>query len=80
VVGDEREPPYSRMAIPYLLMGNVDERHLSAPWHALRRAAHHAAQWPRQMRWTRKGRTVTLENGSTLAFDRLLIATGSSAR
>ena len=26
LVGDEPEPPYSRMAIPYLLMGNVDER------------------------------------------------------
>ena len=25
VVGDESEPPYSRMAIPYLLMGHVDE-------------------------------------------------------
>ena len=26
LVGDEAEPPYSRMAIPYLLMGNIDER------------------------------------------------------
>ena len=26
LVGDEPEPPYSRMAIPYLLIGNVDER------------------------------------------------------
>ncbi len=26
IIGDEREPPYSRMAIPYLLMGKVDER------------------------------------------------------
>ncbi len=25
IVGDEPEPPYSRMAIPYLLMGNIDE-------------------------------------------------------
>ena len=25
LVGDEAEPPYSRMAIPYLLMGNIDE-------------------------------------------------------
>ena len=23
LVGDEREPPYSRMAIPYLLIGNI---------------------------------------------------------
>ena len=26
LVGDEPEPPYSRMAIPYLLIGNIDER------------------------------------------------------
>lgn len=26
VVGDEAEPPYSRMAIPYLLMGNIAEQ------------------------------------------------------
>ena len=26
LVGDEKEPPYSRMAIPYLLIGNVGER------------------------------------------------------
>ena len=26
VIGDENEPPYSRMAIPYLLIGNVDEQ------------------------------------------------------
>lgn len=25
IVGDEHEPPYSRMAIPYLLIGNVNE-------------------------------------------------------
>ena len=25
IVSDEAEPPYSRMAIPYLLMGNVQE-------------------------------------------------------
>ena len=25
LIGDEAEPPYSRMAIPYLLMGQIDE-------------------------------------------------------
>ena len=25
IVGDEKETPYSRMAIPYLLMGNIAE-------------------------------------------------------
>ena len=26
IVGDEKEAPYSRMAIPYLLIGNVEEK------------------------------------------------------
>ena len=26
LIGDEPEPSYSRMAIPYLLMGDIDER------------------------------------------------------
>jgi NADPH-dependent 2,4-dienoyl-CoA reductase/sulfur reductase-like enzyme len=25
LIGSEDEPPYSRMAIPYLLMGNIEE-------------------------------------------------------
>ena len=35
IVGDEPEPPYSRMAIPYLLMGN-DRRGGHAPAPRLR--------------------------------------------
>ena len=39
IIGDEPEPPYSRMAIPYLLMDRIDEkaliyaneRHISMP-------------------------------------------------
>jgi NAD(P)H-nitrite reductase large subunit len=79
LVGDEREAPYSRMAIPYLLMGNVDER---GTW--LRRGLNHYANLhiklinARAQRLDARARSVTLDNGQTLAFDRLLIATGSS--
>ena len=38
LVGDEPEPPYSRMAIPYLLMGNIQEE---GTW--LRKTATHWA-------------------------------------
>ena len=38
VVGDEREAPYSRMAIPYLLIGNIEEK---GTW--LRKGASHYA-------------------------------------
>ncbi|MBA2721998.1 MAG: NAD(P)/FAD-dependent oxidoreductase [Methylibium sp.] len=78
VVGDEPEPPYSRMAIPYLLMGNVEENGTY-----LRRDAEHlrkldiALVHQRAVSVDAQHRTVTLDNGSVLEFDRLLIATGS---
>jgi NAD(P)H-nitrite reductase large subunit len=78
VVGDERETPYSRMAIPYLLIGKVGEQ---GTW--LRKSASHFAdlrielQQARASRVDAAGKTVHLDNGQTLAFDKLLIATGS---
>ncbi|MEN9385117.1 MAG: hypothetical protein RL323_2260 [Pseudomonadota bacterium] len=78
LLGDEPEPPYSRMAIPYLLIGNIDERGTY-----LRKGATHFAD-QRIERVAGKvtavntaQRFVTLQNGQTLAFDKLLIATGS---
>ncbi len=79
VVGDEREPPYSRMAIPYLLTGSVDENGT-----LLRRGTDHFGRQRitllngRAAKVDVQARVVTLENGSQLPFDRLLIATGSS--
>lgn len=79
IVGDEPEPPYSRMAIPYLLIGNVGEEGTH-----LRHGADHYAKLridvKRGVRATgvdTAARTVALDDGSTVAFDRLLIATGS---
>ncbi|MBA4215431.1 MAG: FAD-dependent oxidoreductase [Polaromonas sp.] len=78
LVGDEAEPPYSRMAIPYLLIGNIKEsgtylRKSLTHYNDLRidQVGGHATAVDV------KARTVTLDNGSELAFDRLLIATGS---
>jgi NADPH-dependent 2,4-dienoyl-CoA reductase/sulfur reductase-like enzyme len=80
VVGDEPEAPYSRMAIPYLLIGNIGEEGTH-----LRHGADHYAR----LRIDLKGgvrataidttaRTVSLSDGSKVPFDRLLIATGST--
>lgn len=78
LVGDEPEPPYSRMAIPYLLIGDIDERgtylrksddHLKALRVDAVRAKATAVDSGR--------RTVSLDNGQSLTYDRLLIATGS---
>ncbi|KLR56559.1 NAD(P)/FAD-dependent oxidoreductase [Diaphorobacter sp. J5-51] len=78
LVGDEAEPPYSRMAIPYLLVGDIDERGTY-----LRKQGDHFAQQRIDRQHGRatavdvQARSVTLDSGATLAFDRLLIATGS---
>ena len=78
LVGDEGEPPYSRMAIPYLLIGNVKETGTY-----LRKSLTHYTdlridQVPgRATAVDATARTVTLDNGTQLGFDKLLIATGS---
>lgn len=79
LLGDEREPPYSRMAIPYLLEGNIGE---SGTY--LRKGADHFATEGITLRQAAvrrvdtSTRSVTLSDGSTLTYDRLLLATGSS--
>ncbi len=79
VVGDEREAPYSRMAIPYLLIGKVGEE---GTW--LRKSKTHFDDLridivqARATRVDTSARTVLLDNGQALSFDKLLIATGSS--
>ena len=78
VVGDEKEAPYSRMAIPYLLIGNIEEK---GTW--LRKGKSHFADLridivqARASQVDAAAKQVTLDNGQTLAFDQLLIATGS---
>jgi len=78
LVGDENEPPYSRMAIPYLLIGNIAEQGTY-----LRRDAGHYERLNIRLIVARadkvdsKARSVTLSNGEKLPYDRLLIATGS---
>jgi NAD(P)H-nitrite reductase large subunit len=78
IVGDEPEPSYSRMAIPYLLMGNIDERGTY-----LRKSPTHFADLRIDVVQAKvkavdaAAKTVVLDNGQSLAFDTLLIATGS---
>jgi NADPH-dependent 2,4-dienoyl-CoA reductase/sulfur reductase-like enzyme len=80
LVGDEPEAPYSRMAIPYLLIGNVGEEGTH-----LRHGTDHYAKLRIDLKRGVRAKAidtakkaVTLDDGSTLAYDRLLIATGSS--
>jgi NAD(P)H-nitrite reductase large subunit len=79
LVGDEPEAPYSRMAIPYLLTGNIDE----AGTH-LRHAGDHyqrlgiQLQRGRAVKLDTAARRVQLDDSRWLEYDRLLIATGST--
>ncbi len=80
IIGDEPEAPYSRMAIPYLLAEDIAE----AGTH-LRHGANHYPDKGIEVRQGRVtgvspgNRTVSVEGGGALAYDRLLIATGSTA-
>ncbi|NLF53481.1 MAG: NAD(P)/FAD-dependent oxidoreductase [Thauera phenolivorans] len=80
MVGHEDAPPYSRMAIPYLLEGNIDE---SGTW--LRKDAGHFERLRIGLRRGRAvaldtaKRTVLFDDGHFEGYDRLLIATGSHA-
>lgn len=80
VVGDEPEPPYSRMAIPYLLTGSIGE----AGTH-LRHGTDHFTKLAVDIRRDRVtgvhvgDRRVALAGGGHLDYDRLLIASGSHA-
>jgi NAD(P)H-nitrite reductase large subunit len=78
LLGDEPEPCYSRMAIPYLLIGNIDE---SGTY--LRKDGDHFSRLRIEQKTGRAqavdavARSVMLEDGSSETFDRLLIASGS---
>jgi len=79
VIGDEPEAPYSRMAIPYLLIGKVGEdgthlRHGAGHFESLRITLKRG----RATGVDTQQRQVRLDDGSSEAFDTLLIATGSS--
>lgn len=78
LISDERERPYSRMALPYYLIGQIPEAGTY-----LRRQPEHLSEAQIEMRHGRVARldphqdAVELDDGSRIAFDRLLLATGS---
>ncbi len=78
LIGDESEPPYSRMAIPYLLINNIDE----SGTHLRKQQDHYAAQDIEVVCSTVelvdvKTKTLSLSNGGMREYDKLLVATGS---
>ncbi|MBL6946266.1 MAG: NAD(P)/FAD-dependent oxidoreductase [Rhodospirillales bacterium] len=79
LLGDEPEPPYSRMALPYYLVGTIEE-----PGTYLRKSETYFDDLGVELRHGRAesvdagGRIIKLADGGTLPYDRLLVATGSS--
>lgn len=80
LIGDEPEPPYSRMAIPYYLVDNIGEEGTY-----LRKRDGHFGELDvtllqdRVLSLSTDDRTLMLEQGGVSSYDRLLIATGSRA-
>ena len=78
IVGAEKEPPYSRMAIPYYLADDVGEdgthlRHTDGHYDNL----NIAVRQDRLASIAPGDKSVTLESGDKLSYDKLLLATGS---
>ena len=79
LIGDETELPYSRMAIPYLLVGNIHEQGTH-----LRKSATHFEDLKIKVLKSKVDsaqaatKTIVLSNGQKLTYDKLLIATGST--
>lgn len=78
VIGEEPEPPYSRMALPYYLTGQIDA---AGTW--LRKKAEHYHSLAIDLLQDRvvavlpERKVVLLDGGRQIAYDKLLIATGS---
>ena len=78
LVGDEPELPYSRMAIPYLLIGNIEEKgtHIKGS-NTFYEDNRITVRQNRAENVDAKNKKVTLCNGDVETYDKLLVATGS---
>jgi NAD(P)H-nitrite reductase large subunit len=80
IVGDEPEPPYSRMAIPYYLINKIKEEgtHLRATTHHYQNSNIEIKQ-NRVTKIDSAAKSLLLDDSSHLNYDKLLIAAGSRA-
>ena len=79
LLGNEPEPPYSRMALPYLLVNRIDETgtylRKADDHYEAKRIEYRVGQ---VSRLDTQAKTIALSDGDSLPFDHALIATGSS--
>ncbi|MEH6456499.1 MAG: FAD/NAD(P)-binding oxidoreductase [Cocleimonas sp.] len=78
LIGDEAAPPYSRMAIPYLLVEDIEESgtFLRATDHYKKHGIDYVQG--RVASIDSNSKNCILENGVTLNYDKLCIASGST--
>ncbi len=78
LIGDEAAPPYSRMAIPYLLVDDIEESgtFLRATGHYKKQGIDYVQG--RVTSIDSDAKTCTLENSDILNYDKLCIASGST--
>lgn len=79
MIGGEPEPPYSRMAIPYLLHGSIDEhgtylRQDDNHYNALNITYKHGVA----ERLDAQAKQLHLQGGEAVGYDKLLLAVGAS--
>lgn len=80
LIGGEKEPPYSRMAIPYYLVGNIKEEGTY-----LRKSQGHykglgiSYQQAEVIGIDPKNKKLKLKDGNSIGYGKLCIATGSHA-
>ena len=78
LIDGENAAPYGRMAIPYLLTGQISEEGLS-----LRKTINHFSELNidllkgRVQKISPKGNLLTLDTGQQISFDKILLAAGS---
>ena len=79
LLGNEPEPPYSRMALPYLLINKIDERgtylRKADDHYDTQRISYHVGHVERL---DTEAKTLQVSDGGSLPFDRVLVASGSS--
>ncbi len=78
LIGDEAEPPYSRMAIPYFLTGAIADSgtHLRKTHDHYARERIHLIEG-KVVKVDPKAKQIEFASGERLPYDRLLIASGS---
>ncbi|MDP2823521.1 MAG: FAD-dependent oxidoreductase [Sulfuritalea sp.] len=78
LIGDESEPPYSRMAIPYFLIGKIPDTgtHLRKSHDHYAKERIHLIEG-KVVKVDAMAKQVEFASGERLPYDRLLVATGS---